>query len=202
MTGSVGDKGGVRPRSGFADIHLPCFWHIPLSLPPAFLPGIRPLPFRGVTCSPQDQASAHADPCLSPQPGGRCPPPCHMRKPRLRWGHSEGATLEPPGCSKLLALGSPDLRRSGPGRVPPTHCGGWGQDVAGQRGRSRAWAQRPAPPLLTRLHVDLESSFSLQTSPPRSPCWGLSPMAAGRVGAGRATAAPRAPWPGAAPSLC
>ena len=80
----------------------------------------------------------------------------------------------------------------------PLTAGGWGRDTAGQRGRSRAWAQRPALPLLTTCTWTLESSFCLQTSPPQSPCWGSPPMAAGRVGAGGAAADPRAPWPGAA----
>lgn len=91
---------------------------------------------------------ACADPCLSPQPGGPVPLPCHMRKPRLRWGHSEEAgvpTLEPPGCPKLLALGSPDLWEEA---WPCTTHSLWvlGRDAASQWRLSRAWAQRPDRP--------------------------------------------------------
>lgn len=53
VTGSVVDEGGVRPGLALTVIHPPCAWHIPPSLLPAFLPGSRPLPLPGVTCSPR-----------------------------------------------------------------------------------------------------------------------------------------------------
>ena len=120
-------------------------------------PGTRPWPVLTPACS---------------QSGRRCPPPCHVRKPRLRWGHSEGArvpTLEPPGCPQT----------PGPGVPCPVEEWAW----------LCATHSLPAPPLLTTCTWTLESSFCLQTSPPQSPCRG-SP---------RAAADPRAPWPGSAP---
>lgn len=48
--------------------------------------------------------------------------------------------------------------------------------------------------LLTRLHMDPESPLPANLTSPK-PLLGLSPMAAGRVGTGRATAASSS-WPG------
>lgn len=110
VTGSVGDEGGIRPRSGLlTSIHpVPGTYHSASHL--RSCQGAALSPSLESPAAPRDQASACADPCLSPQPGGLCPPSCHMRKLRLRWGHSEGAgvpTLEPPGCPQTPGPGVP-----------------------------------------------------------------------------------------------
>lgn len=94
---------------------------------------------------------------------------------------------------KLLALGSPALNEeewAWPCTTPTPVGAGGGLQVSGDS--TEPGLKKASTALLTRLHMDpgeLLLPASL-TSPKPLLGW-LSPMAAGRVGTGRATAAPR-----------
>lgn len=108
--------------------------------------------------------------------------------------------LNPQAAPKLLALGSPALWRSGPGRVPPTHRWGVGAGHLRSAGTQQSLGSEASTAPPDRLHLDPGKLLLPANLTSPKPLLGVAPHGSWVDGRGRSRSRPSSPLARGGPS--